>query len=82
MLGRRRVQWDDMKKIEEIIKPFKLEEVKEALSDFGIEEMMVTEVKDFGRQKGHTEFELDPRSGDTKFSPTVTGGKPAESLVA
>ena len=56
MLGRRRVQWDDMKKIEEIIKPFKLEEVKEALSDLGIEGMTVTEVKGFGRQKGHTEI--------------------------
>jgi nitrogen regulatory protein P-II 1 len=45
-----------MKKIEAIIKPFKLEEVKEALSDLGIEGMMVTEVKGFGRQKGHTEI--------------------------
>jgi nitrogen regulatory protein PII len=47
---------DDMKKIEAIIKPFKLEEVKEALSDLGIEGMTVTEVKGFGRQKGHTEI--------------------------
>src|ERR1700719_355928 len=46
----------DMKKIEAIIKPFKLEEVKEALSDLGIEGMTVTEVKGFGRQKGHTEI--------------------------
>jgi nitrogen regulatory protein P-II 1 len=45
-----------MKKIEAIIKPFKLEEVKEALSDLGIEGMTVTEVKGFGRQKGHTEI--------------------------
>ena len=45
-----------MKKIEAIIKPFKLEEVKEALSDLGIEGMTVTEVKGFGRQKGHTEL--------------------------
>jgi nitrogen regulatory protein P-II 1 len=47
---------DEMKKIEAIIKPFKLEEVKEALSDLGIEGMTVTEVKGFGRQKGHTEI--------------------------
>jgi nitrogen regulatory protein PII len=45
-----------MKKIEAIIKPFKLEEVKEALSDIGIEGMTITEVKGFGRQKGHTEI--------------------------
>ncbi|HYR58563.1 MAG TPA: P-II family nitrogen regulator [Chthoniobacteraceae bacterium] len=45
-----------MKKIEAIIKPFKLEEVKEALADVGIEGMTVTEVKGFGRQKGHTEI--------------------------
>src|SRR5690349_254295 len=45
-----------MKKIEAIIKPFKPEEVKEALSDLGIEGMAVTEVKGFGRQKGHTEI--------------------------
>jgi nitrogen regulatory protein P-II 1 len=45
-----------MKKIEAVIKPFKLEEVKEALSDLGIEGMTVTEVKGFGRQKGHTEI--------------------------
>ncbi|MEI8233886.1 MAG: P-II family nitrogen regulator [Verrucomicrobiota bacterium] len=45
-----------MKKIEAIIKPFKLEEVKEALSELGIEGMTVTEVKGFGRQKGHTEI--------------------------
>jgi nitrogen regulatory protein P-II 1 len=45
-----------MKKIEAVIKPFKLEEVKEALSDFGIVGMMVTEVKGFGRQKGQTEI--------------------------
>jgi nitrogen regulatory protein P-II 1 len=45
-----------MKKIEAIIKPFKLEEVKDALSDLGIEGMTVTEVKGFGRQKGHTEI--------------------------
>jgi nitrogen regulatory protein PII len=45
-----------MKKIEAIIKPFKLEEVKEALSGMGVEGMTVTEVKGFGRQKGHTEI--------------------------
>jgi len=45
-----------MKKIEAIIKPFKLEEVKEALAETGIEGMTVTEVKGFGRQKGHTEI--------------------------
>jgi nitrogen regulatory protein P-II 1 len=45
-----------MKKLECIIKPFKLEEVKEALSELGIMGMTVTEVKGFGRQKGHTEL--------------------------
>ena len=45
-----------MKKIEAIIKPFKLEEVKDALGEVGIEGMTVTEVKGFGRQKGHTEI--------------------------
>ena len=45
-----------MKKIEAIIKPFKLEEVKQALGDVGIEGMTVTEVKGFGRQKGHSEI--------------------------
>jgi nitrogen regulatory protein P-II 1 len=45
-----------MKKIEAIIKPFKVEEVKEALSEIGIEGMTVTEVKGFGRQKGQTEI--------------------------
>ncbi len=45
-----------MKKIEAIIKPFKLEEVKDALSELSIEGMTVTEVKGFGRQKGHTEI--------------------------
>ncbi|MCD6050709.1 MAG: transcriptional regulator [Verrucomicrobia bacterium] len=45
-----------MKKIEAIIKPFKLEEVKDALSEQGVEGMTVTEVKGFGRQKGHTEI--------------------------
>jgi nitrogen regulatory protein P-II 1 len=45
-----------MKKIEAIIKPFKLEDVKEALSEIGVEGMTVSEVKGFGRQKGHTEI--------------------------
>jgi nitrogen regulatory protein P-II 1 len=45
-----------MKKVEAIIKPFKLEEVKDALGEVGIEGMTVTEVKGFGRQKGHTEI--------------------------
>lgn len=45
-----------MKKIEAIIKPFKLEEVKDALTAIGIEGMTITEVKGFGRQKGHTEI--------------------------
>jgi nitrogen regulatory protein PII len=44
-----------MKKIEAIIKPFKIEEVKQALAGIGVEGMTVTEVKGFGRQKGHTE---------------------------
>ena len=47
---------ETMKKIEAIIKPFKLEEVKDALGDVGIEGMTVSEVKGFGRQKGHTEI--------------------------
>lgn len=45
-----------MKKLEAIIKPFKLDEVKEKLNEIGIEGMTVTEVKGFGRQKGHTEL--------------------------
>ena len=45
-----------MKKIEAIIKPFKLDEVKDALSEIGIDGMTVSEVKGFGRQKGHTEI--------------------------
>jgi len=47
---------DDMKKIEAIIKPFKLDEVREALSEVGVTGLTVTEVKGFGRQKGHTEL--------------------------
>jgi nitrogen regulatory protein PII len=45
-----------MKKIEAIIKPFKLDDVRQSLSDIGVTGMTVTEVKGFGRQKGHTEF--------------------------
>lgn len=45
-----------MKKIEAIIKPFKLDEVKKALNEIGVQGMTVTEVKGFGRQKGHIEF--------------------------
>lgn len=45
-----------MKKVEAVIKPFKLEEVKEALNSLGIQGMTVSEVKGFGRQKGHTEL--------------------------
>ncbi len=46
----------DMKKIEAVIKPFKLDEVREALADIGVSGLTVTEVKGFGRQKGHTEL--------------------------
>jgi nitrogen regulatory protein PII len=49
-------QFLSMKKIEAIIKPFKLESVKEALAALGVEGMTVSEVKGFGRQKGHTEI--------------------------
>lgn len=45
-----------MKKIEAIVKPFKLEDVKEALTEIGVEGMTLSEVKGFGRQKGHTEI--------------------------
>src|SRR5215472_6993970 len=45
-----------MKKIEAIVKPFKLEEIKDALQEMGIQGMTVSEVKGFGRQKGHTEI--------------------------
>ncbi len=47
---------DSMKKIEAIIKPFKLDEVKEALQEIGLQGITVTEAKGFGRQKGHTEL--------------------------
>lgn len=45
-----------MKLISAIIKPFKLDDVREAVADFGVEGLTVTEVKGFGRQKGHTEL--------------------------
>ena len=48
--------WTGMKKIEAIIKPFKLDEVKEALHEVGLQGITVTEAKGFGRQKGHTEL--------------------------
>jgi len=47
---------EPMKKVEAIIKPFKLDEVKESLNDIGVQGMTVSEVKGFGRQKGHTEL--------------------------
>ena len=50
------IQFRRMKKVEAIIKPFKMEDVKEALAEIGVEGMTVTEVKGFGRQKGHTEI--------------------------
>ena len=54
--GQPRAGDQPMKKIEAVIKPFKLEEVKDALAEVGIEGMTVAEVKGFGRQKGHTEI--------------------------
>jgi len=50
------IQGDEMKKIEAIIKPFKLDEVKDGLNAIGVQGMTVTEVKGFGRQKGHVEL--------------------------
>jgi len=54
-----RAQYDkenDMKKVEAVIKPFKLEDVKDALADMGVTGMTVSEVKGYGRQKGHSEL--------------------------
>jgi nitrogen regulatory protein P-II 1 len=51
-----RCEEQSMKKVEAIIKPFKLDEVREALSEIGVTGLTVTEVKGFGRQKGHTEL--------------------------
>ena len=59
-----------MKKIEAIIKPFKLEEVKDALHELGIQGMTVTEAKGFGRQKGHTEIYRGSEY-TVEFLPTV-----------
>jgi nitrogen regulatory protein P-II 1 len=59
-----------MKKIEAIIKPFKLDEVKDALNDIGIQGMTVTEVKGFGRQKGHVELYRGAEY-DVSFLPKV-----------
>ena len=56
MIGNGKQNERAMKKIEAIIKPFKLDEVKEALQDVGIQGITVTEAKGFGRQKGHTEL--------------------------
>ena len=60
----------EMKKIEAIIKPFKLEEVKEALTELGIEGMTITEVNGYGRQKGQTEFYLG-KAYTVKFLPKM-----------
>ena len=54
--SQKKIRWCIMKKIEAIIKPFKLDEVKEALQEIGIQGLSVVEVKGFGRQKGHTEL--------------------------
>jgi len=54
--SQRNIRERTMKKIEAIIKPFKLDEVREALSELGVSGLTVTEVKGFGRQKGHTEL--------------------------
>jgi nitrogen regulatory protein P-II 1 len=56
MAGLREPLERPMKKIEAIVKPFKLDEVREALSEMGVSGLTVTEVKGFGRQKGHTEL--------------------------
>ena len=56
LIGRQTADSDAMKKIEAIVKPFKLDDVKAALGEVGIEGMTVIEVKGFGRQKGHTEI--------------------------
>jgi len=76
-----------MKKIEAIIKPFKLEEVKDALGEIGIEGMTVSEVKGFGRQKGHTEiFRGSEYSVDflpkVKIEVVVTDGNADAAIAA
>src|SRR5512146_687875 len=75
-----------MKKIEAIIKPFKLDEVKEALNEIGIQGMTVTEVKGFGRQKGHVELYRGAEY-DISFIPkvkieVVTSDSLAEKVLA
>ena len=54
--GRKGRKENDVKKVEAVIKPFKLDEVKEALQEIGIQGLSVLEAKGFGRQKGHTEL--------------------------
>jgi nitrogen regulatory protein P-II 1 len=79
-----------MKKIEAIIKPFKLEDVKEALAEMGIEGMTISEVKGFGRQKGHTEiyrgseYTVDflPKVKFEIVLPDERVGKAVEAIVA
>ena len=75
-----------MKKIEAIIKPFKLDEVKDALNEMGVQGMTVTEVKGFGRQKGHVELYRGAEY-DVAFIPkikidVVVGEGMAEKAVA
>ena len=75
-----------MKKIEAIIKPFKLDEVKDALNEIGVQGMTVTEVKGFGRQKGHVELYRGAEY-DVAFIPkikieVVVGEGMAEKAVA
>ena len=75
-----------MKKIEAIIKPFKLDEVKDALNEIGVQGMTVTEVKGFGRQKGHVELYRGAEY-DVAFIPkikieAVVGEGMAEKAVA
>ncbi len=79
-----------MKKIEAIIKPFKLDEVKEALSKAGIQGLTVTEVKGFGRQKGHTELyrgaeyvvDFLPKVKIEVLVDDDTAGEAADTIVA
>jgi nitrogen regulatory protein PII len=69
-----------MKKIEAVIRPFKMEDVKDALTEIGINGMTVSEVKGFGRQKGHTdiylgtEYTLDflPKASPNSFTESLT----------
>ncbi len=68
-----------MKKVEAIIKPFKLDEVKEALNEIGIQGITVSEVKGFGRQKGHTELY---RGAEYVVDSSSRPQKPAASATA